>query len=110
MHASNSGALLLRPGTWRAGPKLDADYGVRLDVINPQTVNEAGNGGFLDLSTGEILVAGVGGIGLDGDVKNTLNWAPRLGATYQLTPENGAEGGFGRRLRHRRFGSCSGTR
>ena len=35
--------------TWRASPKLTLNYGLRLDVINPQTVNEAGNGGFLDL-------------------------------------------------------------
>ena len=40
--------------TWRATPKLTLNYGLRLDVINPQTVNGAGNGGFLDLETGEI--------------------------------------------------------
>ena len=50
--------------------KLTLNYGLRLDIINPQTVNGAGNGGFLDLATGEIHVAGVGGIGLNGDVKN----------------------------------------
>ena len=32
--------------TWRATPKLTLNYGLRLDVINPQTVNEAGNGGL----------------------------------------------------------------
>ena len=41
---------------------MTLNYGLRLDIINPQTVNEAGNGGFLDLGTGEIRVAGVGGI------------------------------------------------
>ena len=88
--------------TWRASPKLTLNYGLRLDVINPQTVNEAGNGGFLDLDTGEIQVAGVGGIGLNGDVKNSINWAPRLGATYQLDREDGAPGGLRPQLRHRR--------
>ena len=34
---------------FRPTPKLTLNYGLRLDVINPQTVNEAGNGGFLDL-------------------------------------------------------------
>ena len=65
--------------TWRFNPKLTLNYGVRLDVINPQTVNEAGNGGFLDLTTGEILVAGVGGIGLNGNVEELLQLgaAPR---------------------------------
>ena len=55
--------------TWRLTPKLTLTYGLRLEVINPQTVNGAGNGGLLDLDTGEIKVAGVGGIGLDGDVE-----------------------------------------
>ena len=31
-------------------PKLTVNYGLRLDVINPQTVNEAGNGTWVDLS------------------------------------------------------------
>jgi hypothetical protein len=30
-------------------PKLTLNYGLRLDIINPQTLNQAGNGGFLDL-------------------------------------------------------------
>ena len=46
--------------TWRVTPKLTIDYGLRLDIINPQTINEPGNAGFLDLETGEIRVAGVG--------------------------------------------------
>jgi hypothetical protein len=46
--------------TWRVTPKLTLAYGLRLDVINPQTVNEAGNGGFVDTKTGEVLVAGCG--------------------------------------------------
>src|SRR5204863_3695853 len=66
--------------TWRATPKWTLNYGLRLDIINPQTVNDPGNGGFLDLSSGLIDVAGVGNIGLNGNVENTLNWAPRLGA------------------------------
>src|SRR4029079_5953739 len=69
--------------TWRVTPKLTVAYGLRLDVINPQTVNEPGNGGFLDQFTGEIKVAGVGGIDLNGGVENSLNWAPRLGIAYQ---------------------------
>ena len=38
--------------TWRATPKLTLNYGLRADIINPQTVNEAGNGGWLDIDTG----------------------------------------------------------
>lgn len=94
--------------TWRFNPKVTLNYGVRLDVINPQTVNEAGNGGFLDLTTGDILVAGVGGIGLNGNVKNTFNWAPRLGATYQLTQKTVLRAGFGRSYDIGVFGSLFG--
>ena len=50
--------------TWRVNPKLTLNYGLRLDVINPQTVNEPGNGTWVDLSTGRGLVGGVGDIDL----------------------------------------------
>ena len=94
--------------TWRATEKLTLNYGLRLDIINPQTVNEAGNGGFLDLATGEIRVAGVGDIGLNGDVENKLNWAPRLGATYQLTERTVLRAGYGRSYDLGVFGSLFG--
>ena len=94
--------------TWRPLEKLTLNYGLRLDIINPQTVNEAGNGGFLDLSTGEIRVAGVGGIGLNGDIKNRLNWAPRVGVTYQLDRKTVLRGGFGRSYDLGVFGSLFG--
>ncbi|MEP6592180.1 MAG: TonB-dependent receptor, partial [Acidobacteriota bacterium] len=94
--------------TWRAVDKLTLNYGLRLDIINPQTVNGAGNGGFLDLATGEIRVAGVGGIGLNGGIKNRLNWAPRVGATYQLDTKTVLRGGFGRSYDIGVFGSLFG--
>ena len=94
--------------TWRPQSKLTLNYGLRLDIINPQTVNEAGNGGYLDLGTGEIRVAGVGGIGLNGDIKNRLNWAPRVGATYQIDGKTVLRGGFGRSYDLGVFGSLFG--
>ncbi len=36
--------------TWRASSKLTLNYGLRLDVINPQTVSGDGKGGFLLMS------------------------------------------------------------
>jgi hypothetical protein len=94
--------------TWRPQQGLTLNYGLRLDIINPQTVNEAGNGGFLDLATGEIRVAGVGGIGLNGGIKNRLNWAPRVGATYQIDEKTVLRGGFGRSYDLGVFGSLFG--
>jgi hypothetical protein len=66
---------------------LTVNYGVRLDVINPQMINRAGDGGFLDLTTGEIRVAGVGGTSLSGNVENSLNFARRLSVAYKVTDE-----------------------
>jgi hypothetical protein len=50
----------------------------------------------------------VGGIGLDGDIKNRLNWAPRVGATYQLDEQTVLRGGFGRSYDLGVFGSLFG--
>ena len=94
--------------TWRANEQLTLNYGLRLDIINPQTVNEAGNGGFLDLRTGEIRVAGVGDIGLNGNIENKLNWAPRVGATYQLDSKTVLRAGYGRSYDLGVFGSLFG--
>ncbi len=94
--------------TWRATPKLTLNYGLRLDVINPQTVNEAGNGGWLDLGTGEILIGGVGDVNLAGNVKNRLNWAPRIGASFQINDRTVIRGGYGRTYDIGVFGSLFG--
>ena len=94
--------------TWRATPKLTLNYGLRLDVMNPQTVNEPGNGGWLDINTGEIRVGGVGDIDLAGNVENALNFAPRLGVAYQLNEKTVVRAGYGRSYDIGVFGSTFG--
>jgi hypothetical protein len=103
--------------TWRATAKLTLNYGLRLDIINPQTVNAAQNGGFLlmavndqqiDITSPNIQVAGVGGIPLNGGVKNTLNWAPRVGVAYQLNDKTVLRSGYGRSYDLGVFGSVFG--
>ena len=94
--------------TWRANPRLTLNYGLRLDIINPQTINEPGNAGFLNLGTGEIEVVGVGGVPMNGGVENKLNWAPRVGATYQLDERTVLRGGYGRSYDIGVFGSLFG--
>lgn len=94
--------------TWRATPKLTINYGLRLDVINPQSVNQAGNGGFLNLATGEINVAGVGDTPLNGGVKNSLNPAPRLSFAYKAADKLVIRAGYGRSFDIGVFGSLFG--
>jgi outer membrane receptor protein involved in Fe transport len=94
--------------TWRPSARLTLNYGLRLDVINPQTINEPGNAGFLDLATGEIKVVGVGGIPMNGGVKNHLNWAPRVGTTYQVDEKTVLRAGYGRSYDIGVFGSLFG--
>jgi hypothetical protein len=94
--------------TWRVNPRLTLNYGLRLDIINPQTVNEPGNGTWVDLSTGRGLVGGIGDIDLAGNVENTLNWGPRVGATYQLDEKTVIRGGYGRSFDLGVFGSLFG--
>jgi hypothetical protein len=94
--------------TWRYGSKWTFNYGIRLEDIVPQSVNDAGNAGFFDLTTGEMKVAGVGGIGLNGDIKNKINFAPRFGATYQMNPKTVLRFGYGRSYDIGVFGSTFG--
>lgn len=94
--------------TWRMSQRFTLAYGLRLDIINPQSVNGAGNGGFVDSTTGEVIVAGVGGNDLNGGVENSLNWAPRLGITYQLNERTVVRAGYGRSYDIGVFGSVFG--
>lgn len=83
--------------TWRLTPKLTVNYGLRWDIYFPQYVDHAGNGGFINANTGEVLIAGQNGIGLNGNVKTDFkHFAPRLGIAYQFTPKTVVRAGFGR--------------
>jgi hypothetical protein len=95
--------------TWRLSPKLTVNYGLRWEIYNPQTVTSAGNGGWLQLDTGEIKVAGVNGVPLNGDVQNSFkNLAPRLGFAYQVNSKTVARVGYGRTFDVGTFGSIFG--
>jgi hypothetical protein len=94
--------------TWRATPRLTFNLGLRLEVIDPQTVNGAGHGGWLDLDRGDIRVAGVGGIPLDGGVRNVLHWAPRFGIAHRLGERTVLRLGYGRSYDVGVFGTSFG--
>ena len=59
--ARRSGAGSSTPRTPGAPTnKLTINYGLRLEDIMPQTINDPGNAGYLDIQTGEMKVVGVG--------------------------------------------------
>lgn len=94
--------------TWRVTPKLTLALGLRADIFNPQKLNEPGNGGFPNLETGQIDVAGIGGINLQGNIKNKINLAPRIGVAYQINDKMVLRGGFGRSFDTGVFGTIFG--
>jgi len=94
--------------TWRVTPKLTLALGLRADIFNPQKLNASGNGGFPNLTTGQIDVAGVGNINLQGNIKNKINLAPRIGVAYQINDKMVLRGGFGRSFDTGVFGTIFG--
>ena len=94
---------------WRVTNRLTVNYGIRWENYRPQYVNGAGNGGFVDLATGEVSVAGQGDTGLDLNVKTSNKlFAPRLGIAYQLNSKTVVRSGYGRGFNLGVFGSIFG--
>jgi hypothetical protein len=95
--------------TWRVTPKLTVAYGLRWEIYNPEYVNGKGNGGFLDLNTGLIRVAGFGNIGSNFNVDNNYHdFAPRIGIAYQATSKTVVRMGYARSYDIGVFGSIFG--
>ena len=95
--------------TWRVTPKLSFNYGLRWEIYFPESVNAKGNGGFANIETGVIKVAGYGNIGSNGNVNNTLKaFAPRVGIAYQVDPKTVVRLGYGRSFDIGVFGSNFG--
>lgn len=95
--------------TWRVNQKLTINYGLRWEMYRPQTVNGAGKGGYVDLGTGEVLVAGSPGVGTNLNVSGQLtDFAPRLGIAYQLDSKTVIRSGYGRGYDLGIFGSIFG--
>ena len=83
--------------TWRVTPKLTVNYGLRWEIYFPQYVNGKDKGGFQNLATGEVLVTGENGIGMNGNIDTSLtHFAPRIGIAYQLDPKTVIRTGYGR--------------
>jgi len=82
---------------WRATSRLTLNYGLRWELYFPETVNGKGQGGLLDLDTGNIRIAGYGNYGTNLNVeKSYTNLAPRIGLAYQAAKNTVIRAGYGR--------------
>ena len=95
--------------TFRVTHKLVLNYGLRWEIYFPQSVTGRSAGGWLDLGTGLVNVAGFGDVNLQGNVKNNFtNFAPRLGIAYEVTPKTVVRMGYGRSFDIGVFGTLFG--
>lgn len=81
---------------WRVTPKLTFTYGLRWEMVFPESVNGPANGAELNVNTGQMDVFGLGNISDHG--YQNMNWhefAPRVSAAYQLTPKTVIRAGYG---------------
>jgi hypothetical protein len=82
--------------SWRLKPNFTLNYGLRWDIVFPETVNAAENGSFTYLPAGILRVVGVGGIGTNGGAQVDLtDLAGRLGFAYQPRNRTVIRGGVG---------------
>jgi hypothetical protein len=82
--------------SWRVKPNFTLNYGVRWDIVFPETVNSPGQGGFTDLSDGMIRVAGTGPFGTNAGAKVDLtDLGARFGFDWQVRNGTVLRGAFG---------------
>src|SRR5262245_3013939 len=98
--------------TWQFNRKLTFNLGLRYEIYTPITSRLAGGQGNYDPETNNLLVAGVGDVGLSAGVKTDWNnFAPRSGFAYRFGDKdrNVLRGGFGISYFTARFGFTGGT-
>jgi hypothetical protein len=71
--------------TWRVSPKLTINLGLRWEIYVPESAAGQNLGGWVDLGTGEVRVAGEQGVNLRGNTSTSYtHLAPRVGLAYQM--------------------------
>ena len=95
---------------WRVTHNLTVNLGLRWELYFPETVNGPGNGALMNMNDGYLHVAGIGGIPSDmgWSAKLSKQFAPRISATYQLSPKTVIRAGYGRSFDIGVFGSVFG--
>lgn len=81
---------------WRVTPKLTLSLGLRWELYTAPYTNR-GNGSNFNIQTGQLMVAGIGGVDRYTNINTRKNnFAPRLGVAYQLAPKTVIRAGYGR--------------
>jgi outer membrane receptor protein involved in Fe transport len=95
--------------TWRITNKLTVNLGLRWEIYKPESVPTVGGGGWLDLGTGEMRVAGEDGVDHTGNTHTDFkHFAPRVGIAYQVNPKTVVRLGYGRSYDTGVFGTVFG--
>jgi len=95
--------------TIRWTPKLSVNLGLRWEIYRPESAARTDGGGWVDLATGEMRVAGQTGVDLRGDTSTSFkHFAPRLGIAYQANSKTVVRVGYGRSFDIGVFGSIFG--
>jgi len=82
---------------WRATNTLTINYGLRWEWYFPEAVNGKGQGGLLNLDTGNVNIAGYGPYNNSLNVeKSWTKFAPRVGLSWQVRPNTVIRSGYGR--------------
>jgi hypothetical protein len=82
---------------WRVTNNVTLSYGLRWEWYFPEAVNGKGQGGLLDLDTGNVNVAGYGIYNNSVNVKKSWTaLAPRIGIAWQARPKTVVRTGYGR--------------
>jgi hypothetical protein len=95
--------------TWRVTNKFTFTYGMRWELYRPESMAGKGLGGWVDVKTGEVRVAGENGVNLQGNTNMSYkHFAPRLGIAYQADPKTVIRMGYGRSYDLGVFGTTFG--
>lgn len=82
---------------WRVRNNLTLNYGLRYELYWPEAVNGKGNGGLLDLNTGDIRISGYGAYNNALNVQQSYHlFAPRIGVQWQPRNTMVVRAGYGR--------------
>jgi hypothetical protein len=82
---------------WRVTQTLTLNYGLRWELYFPESVAGKGQGGLLDLNTGDVRIAGYGPYGNNLNVNmEYTHLAPRVGLAWQWNKNTVVRAGYGR--------------